>query len=248
MKRITIMTMAILAFTTFSFAQEDESYVMFENTRMAVKTDKYKEFGKAMAHHNKTYHADGPYHANVWNIAIGEDAGQMVWSMGPCTFEQHDHRPDGSEHMEDWLYNVMPNIKYIASSNLWRRDKKLNHSPNDAQSSKLSIRVYDIKDWQEYRFKELLNKAMEVYKANNYDWSLSVYWPEFEAVPGEDVALVWGFDKWAFFDNDSNFKNDFEEVHGEGSWFKFIEELKGTVESSRDEVWELVPEISGSGE
>ena len=247
MRRITILTMAILAFTTFSFAQEEESYVMFENTRMAVKTDKYKEFGKAMAHHNKTYHSEGPYHANVWNIAIGEDAGQIVWSMGPCTFEQHDHRPDGSEHMEDWLYNVMPNIKYIASSNMWKRDDKLSYSPNDEGNTKLSIRVYDIKDWQGYRFKELLSKAMEVYKANSYDWSFQTYWPEFDAIPGEDVALVWGFDTWAYFDKDMNFMKDFEKIHGEGSWFKFIEELRGTVESSKDEVWELVPEISGDG-
>jgi len=248
MKRITILTMAIMAFTAFSTAQESESYIMFENTRLSVKTDKYKEFGKAMAHHNKTYHADGPYHANVWHIAVGNDAGQMVWSMGPCTFEQHDHRPDGSAHMEDWLYNVMPNVKYIASSNMWKRDKKLTYSPDDKQSSKLSIRVYDIKDWQGYRFKELLNKAMEVYKANNYDWSFSVYWPEFDAMPGEDVALVWGFDKWAYFDKDVKFKKDFEEKHGEGSWYRFIEELKGTVESTKDEVWELIPELSGSGE
>jgi len=247
MKRITTLTMALLAFTIFAFAQEEESYVMFDNTRLAVKTDKYKEFGKAMAHHNKTYHADGPYHANVWSVAVGENAGQMIWSMGPCTFAQHDGRPDGTEHMEDWLYNVMPNVKYIDGSNLWKRDKELSYTPEGLNDDKLSIRVYDIKDWQGYRFKEILEMAFEVYKQKEYSWSFQVYWPEFDAVPGEDVALVWSFSEWAWFDQESNFKKDFEEVHGAGSWYKFIEELKGTVNSTQDEVWVLVPELSGGG-
>jgi len=243
--------MAVFAFTVFTFAQEEKeekkSYVMFENTRLSVRSDKFKAFDEAMAHHNKTYHAEGPYHANVWSIIVGEDAGQVVWSMGPCTFEQHDHRPDGSEHMEDWLYNVMPNVRYVDGSNMWKRDDKLSYSPEgDDNSSKLSIRVYDLKEWQSYRFKELVSKALEVYRANSYDWSFSTYWPSFQTEKGVDVALVWGFNDWAWFDKDPTFKKDFEAIHGEGSWFKFMEELRGTVESSTDEVWEIIPSLSGS--
>ncbi|MCF6341626.1 MAG: hypothetical protein L3J31_02320, partial [Bacteroidales bacterium] len=74
MKRITLTFFAALAMTIFTFAQEDESYTMFENTRLVVKTDKFKEFGKAMTHHNKTYHSGGPYHANVWSVSGGEKA------------------------------------------------------------------------------------------------------------------------------------------------------------------------------
>ena len=160
MKKFTVLMMAVLAFTVFTFAQEEEkSYVMFENTRLVVKSDKYKEFKEAMAHHNKTYHAEGPNHANVWSVSVGEDAGQIIWSMGPCTFEQHDHRPDGSDHNDDWTNNVLPTIKYVDGSNMWKRDDKLSYSPDGATSSKLSIRVYDLKDWQGYRFKELLEQG-----------------------------------------------------------------------------------------
>ncbi len=249
MKKITTMILAVLAMTAFTFAQEEESYTMFDNTRFVVKSDKYKEFGKAMAHHNKTYHSGGPYHANVWNIVIGEDAGHMVWSMGPCTYTQHDDRPDGEEHMEDWLGNVMPNIKYIESSNLWKMDDKLSYSPEgDARSSKLSIRVYDLEDWQSYRFKELLTKVIEVYKEKEYEHTLGTYWSQFDVKADEDVAIVWGFNDWAFFDNDSKFMADFEDVHGKGSWFKFLEELRGSVKGAKDEVWEIVPQISGDME
>lgn len=248
MRKLTILMMAILLSSILSFAQEESSYVMYENTRMTVKPDKYKDFVEAMAHHNKTYHADGPHHANIWRVVVGEDAGQIIWSMGPCTFEQHDHRPDGSEHMEDWMYNVMPTIRSTNGSNMWKRDDKLSYSPGEEGNTKLSIRVYDLKDWQAYRFKELLGKALKVYHTNEYDWSFSTYWPKFNTGNGEDVALVWGFDEWAWFDKDNKFKNDFEAIHGEGSWFKFIEEIRGTVESSKDEVWELIPALSGAGE
>ncbi len=249
MKRITTMILALMAITTFTFAQEEADYVMFENTRFVVKTDKYKEFGEAMAHHNKTYHNDGPYHANVWSITVGEDAGHMVWSMGPCTFAQHDGRPSGDEHMEDWLFNVMPNIKYIDASNFWKMDSKRSYSPEgDARSSKLSIRVYDLEEWQKYRFKELLAKVVKVYEEKKYEHSLGIYWSEFNVDAEEDVAIVFGFDKWAWFDKDPNFMADFEEVHGKGSWFKLMEELRGTVKGVKDEVWEIVPSISGDTE
>jgi len=120
MRKLTLTFLAIVALTAFTFAQEDESYTMFDNTRLVVKTDRYKEFGKAMANHNKTYHNEGPYHANVWSVSVGEDAGQIIWSMGPCTYTEHDGRPSGKEHMEDWLFNVMPNVKYIDESNFWK--------------------------------------------------------------------------------------------------------------------------------
>lgn len=249
MKKFTTVFLAVMAFVSFSFAQEDESYTMFENTRLVVKTDKFKEFGKAMAHHNNTYHSgDGPYHANVWSVTMGEDAGQIIWSMGPCTYTEHDGRPSGKEHTEDWLYNVMPNVKYIDGSNMWKMDKNHSYNPDGKGSPKLSIRIYDIEDWQGYRFKELLKKVTEVYTAKKYDWTFSTYWSQFDVNADEDVAIVWGFDKWAWFDDDRKFKTDFEEIHGEGSWQKFLEELRGIVKGSKDEIWELVPELSGSNE
>jgi len=248
MRKLTLTFLAIVALTAFTFAQEDESYTMFDNTRLVVKTDRYKEFGKAMANHNKTYHNEGPYHANVWSVSVGEDAGQIIWSMGPCTYTEHDGRPSGKEHMEDWLFNVMPNVKYIDESNFWKMDKDRSYNPEGKGSTKLSIRVFDIENYQSYRFKELLNKVVEVYSEKKYEWTFGTYWSQFEVNADEDVAIVFGFDKWAWFDEDRKFKNDFEEVHGEGSWQKFREELRGTVKGSKGEVWELIPELSGDGE
>jgi len=248
MRRITISLLAVLAFTAFTFAQEDESYTMFENTRLVVKTDKYKEFSKAMANHNKTYHAEGPNHANFWMVSVGENAGEFVWSMGPCTYSDLDSRPSGKDHMEDWTQKVMPNVKYIKETNYWKLDEEYSYNPDNKGASKLSIRIFDIEDFQGYRFKEVLKKVMKVYAEKNYDWTFGTYWSEFDVHADEDVAIVWGFEKWAWFDKDTKFMKDFEEIYGEGSWQNFIEELRGTVKGTKDEVWELIPELSGSSE
>jgi len=247
MRRATITFLAIMAFAVFSFAQED-GYIMFENTRITPKTDKLKAFGKAMTAHNKKFHNSGPYHANVWAVVVGQHTGDVVWSMGPCTNSDLDSRPSGDDHFNDWADNVMPNVACVKENNLWKLDKDHSYNPDNKQSNKLSIRIYDLEDWQRYRFKELLNKVVKVYKEKNYDETFGTYWSQFDVNTDEDVAIVWGFNKWASFDKDPKFMKDFEEVNGEGSWQKFLEELRGTVKSARDEVWELIPELSGNGE
>jgi hypothetical protein len=244
--RKTIFTfLAIAAFVSFSIAQDD-SYMMFENTRIKPKTDKLKAFGKAMKEHNKKFHNTGPYHANVWSVAVGQHTGEVIWSMGPCTFSDLDSRPSGEDHFNDWMDNVMPNVACVGENNLWRLDKEHSYNPDNKRNNKLSIRIYDLEDWQGYRFKELLSKVKKVYEEKNYDETYGVYWSQFDVNTDQDVAIVWGFDKWARFDEDPKFKKDFEEINGEGSWQKFLEELRGTIKSARDEVWELIPELSGS--
>ncbi|NOX86967.1 MAG: hypothetical protein GXO86_13575 [Chlorobi bacterium] len=250
MKRLSILFLALAALTATSSAQEKENYMMFENTRLVVKTDKYKEFGDAVSKHNKKYHAEGPFHANVWLVSVGANAGQFVWSMGPATYTDLDSRPNGKDHTEDWTQNVMPNVKHVVETNFWKNDKKLSYNPDPENrvSSKLSIRVFDLNDWQGYRFKELMQKVVKVYNEKKYDWTLNTYWSEFDVNTDEDVAVVWGFEKWAWFDKDPQFKKDFEEVNGEGSWENFMEELRGTIRGTKDEVWELIPEMSGTVE
>jgi len=246
MRKAIFTFLAIMAVVSFSYAQ-DNDYIMFENTRLVPKSDKFKAFSKAMADHNKKFHNSGPYHANVWSVTVGQHTDEMVWSMGPCTYTDLDSRPSGDDHLNDWMNNVMPNVACVKENNLWKLDKEHSYKP-ETRHNKLSIRIYDLEDWQAYRFKELLDKAKKVYEEKNYDETFGVYWSQFDVNTDEDVAIVWGFDKWASFDKDPKFKKDFEEINGEGSWQQFLEELRGTIKSARDEVWELVPELSGSQE
>jgi hypothetical protein len=245
MRRIALLT-AFLAFVSFAISQTD--YTMYENTYLMVKSDKYKEFGEAMTKHNEEFHSGGPYHANVWMVATGEYAGSFVWSMGPCTFTDLDSRPNAEDHTEDWIFNVMPNVHKIRETGYWKRADKISYTAEDSVFSKLLITVYDLDDFQSYRFKEIVGKVAEVYRDKKYEHTFHCYFPAFDMPNNRDAAIVWGFNKYAVFDEDFKFKNDYEEIHGEGSWQMVMDEYKSIVKKSVDEIWEYVPDLSGKSE
>ena len=246
MKRFTFLIAALLGFTAFTFAQTD--YTMFDNTYLTVKPDKYKEFNKAMSEHNKKFHSgNGPRYANVWWINSGTNAGSFVWSMGPVTYTDMDSFDESNqEHLNDWLYNVMPTIRSIGESNTWKRKDELSYAMDEENFNKLNIILYDIESWQGYRFKKILEMVKKVYETKKYPHSFSVYYPEQDMDNGRDVAIVWGFNKWASFDENPKFKKDFEEINGEDSWADLMNEFKATVKGRTSEIWILIPELSGT--
>lgn len=239
MKRLSLIIIALFVTAVFAFSQEN--YYMFENTYIYVKPDKQKEFSEAMAKHNKEFHADGPYHASVWLVTGGQYSGAVVNSMGPVTFSELDSRPSSEEHNEDWMENVMPYVKKIVETGYWKRADKLSYASENENSSKLLITVYDVEQWQGYRFRDVMEKVSEVYKDKASEHSFSVYMPAFDMPNGRNAATVWGFDKFAAFDEDRNFKEDFEKVHGEGSWQKVLDEYRAVVKGSVEEIWTLAP-------
>jgi len=247
MRHFLILTGLLLG--SFFVLTAQENYTMYENTYLMVKPDAMEEFSNAMTTHNKDFHSgNNPYHANVWMVTSGKYAGSVVWSMGPCTFSHLDARPDSEEHNEDWVKNVMPNVQKMGENGYWKRADKLSYAPEDSIFTKLLITVYDIEDWQMYRFKEIAGKVAEVYRAKKYDHSFAVYMPALDMPHERDAAIVWGFRKYADFDEDTKFKEAFDEVHGEGAWDKVLDEYKDIVVNSIDEIWELSPEMSGSFE
>lgn len=248
MKKSFLLVLAI-AFVSSVFSQEeDKSYKMYELMYITPKTDKIKELGEALANHNKTYHNEGPFTAHIWMANTGPHTGDLIWSMGPLTFTDLDNRPDEEAHMADWTENVMPNIKKISEGEYWKLDEKVSHTPEGSFSGKEIWSVYDIKPFEGYRFTALLEKVVEVYKAKSYPNYFQVYRSQFDGGNGRDVAIGFGFKNYSFFDEDDKFWKDYEEVHGEGSRWKFFEEYRDVVEHSFDELSEYVPALSGGSE
>jgi hypothetical protein len=233
--------------TIFGYAQEKD-YKMYEMMYIKPKYDKMVELGDAMAEHNKKYHNEGPYKVSIWMANTGPHTGEWVWVMGPCTFTQLDSRPESEEHTKHWIEKVMPYIEDISEGEYWKMDNELSHSPEGSFSGKEIWAVYDIKPMEMYRFTALLEKVVEVYKQKNYPNYFQVYRNEFSSATGRDVAIGFGFKNYAFFDEEDTFWKDYEEVHGEGSRWKFFEEYKDIVISSYDELSEFVPELSGGKE
>lgn len=241
MRKLSIIIVVMLFTASFSFSQE--TYSMFENTYMYVKPDKQKEFSEAMAKHNKEFHADGPYHASIWMVTGGIHAGAVVNSMGPLTFTDLDSRPSSKEHNQDWSENVMPYVEEIVETGYWKLDSKRSYDDESLQFSKILITVYDIENWQRYRFKDVMSKVAEVYKAEESDHSFSLYFPVFDMANNRDAATVWGFNEYAAFDEDRKFKEDYEKLHGAGSWQMVMDEYRAVVKGSVEEIWTIIPEM-----
>ncbi|HPE57899.1 MAG TPA: hypothetical protein P5514_09605 [Bacteroidales bacterium] len=247
MKKLLRLLVLMMLISSFTFAQDDESatdYKMYETMYLKPKTDKMMELGEALAKHNRTYHKDDPYKVHIWMANTGPHTGELVYVMGPCTFTDLDSRPDSEEHTEDWIKNVMPYVKEVSDGEYWKMDDKLSYSPDGSFTGKEIWSVYDIKPFDSYRFKALLEKVVEVYKQKEYPNYFEVYFNQFDSDNGRDVAIGFGFPNYAFFDEDDTFWKDYEDVHGEGSRWKFFEEFRDIVNNSYDELSEYIPELS----
>jgi hypothetical protein len=248
MKKTTLF-IALFAFVFSGFAQEgDKKYKMFEILYLTPRTDKIVELREALKKHNSTYHTEGQNKVSVWNIHTGPHTGDLAWVMGPLTFTELDSRVDGKEHNEDWVKNVMPNVKHVSDGEYWKQDDELSYIPEGSFSGNEVWTVYDVVPFEGYRFTELLEKVVEVYKAKSYPNYFSVYRSQFDGGNGHDVAIGFGFKNYAFFDEEDKFWKDYEEVHGENSRWKFFEEYREVVSSSYDELSELDPEMSAGSE
>jgi len=199
---------------------------------------------KKLAEHNKKYHSADPFKASVWSNFTGSMAGTWVWAMYPATFSDYDNRTNMKEHDKDWDQAVSPYFTMEANE-YWKIDDKLSYWPEGfKEEGKVVWTVFDIRPGDGYRFTELLKKVSEVYKQKKYNYNFVVYHNMFDNKAGRDVAIEVMFGKFAFLDEDHSLKKDYEEVHGEGSWWKLIEEFRDVVVSSEDELSVKMPEMS----
>jgi hypothetical protein len=237
------MLAAVLGFAVLSMAQAD--YVMYKTMYLKPKYDKLKELGKAMAEHNKEYHSEGTGTVYVWLVNTGPHTGEWLIVSGPTTFTDMDNIDYGQEHQDHWLFEVMPYVEDVSEGEYWRMDAKTSYNPEDAVGGKEVLSIYEVRDFEEYRFNDMLKKVKEVYEQKAYPNFFQVYHTQFDSFNGRDVLIAGNFPNWAFFDRERTFKKDYEEVHGEGSWSKLMEEYKDCVVSSYDEVIIYIPELSG---
>lgn len=243
MQRMTLLFTLLFGATLFTFGQSDYKMLQLVYMKPVPGAD-MEAASKAIAEHNKKYHTDKPYKASVWSNLTGSNVGTVTWAMYPANFTDYDHRPSGKEHDKDWDKAIEGYFEVVANE-YWKEDDKLTYTPEGVEpGKKVVFTVFDIKPGEGYRFKAILEDVSEVYKQKKYDYNFSVYWNQFDNKCGRDVAIEVMFDKFAFLDEDHSLKKDFEEVHGEGSWWKLIEEFQDVVISTDDELSALIPEMS----
>ena len=242
MKRLTLLFAAIFAFAVFSFGQDD--YTMYKVVYMKPDYTKLKELGKAVTDHNKKYHNEAPNAGHIWIVNSGPHTGEWLYVLGPTTFSAMDNVELGEDHLDHWISDVLPNVKDLTEGSFWRQHDDLTYEGTTGFTGKEVLTFFKVKNFEEYRFKAIVKKVKKVYEEKAYPNFFQFYTSEFARKCGYDFMIAGGFENWAFFDNKPNFKADYEDVHGEGSFNLLLEEYRDIVEGEFDEIITYAPELS----
>ena len=243
MRNLLFAVMALLL-PFVATGQDGQGYQMFENFYITPKAGMGAELEAAMGAHNKKYHAEPPYAAQVYYVINGENAGKYVWSMGPATWTDHENRPSDDGHDTDWDKNVGTLIDEYGSTDFWKLDVKHSRFTGAFDLNKLQLWIVDIKDGQMYRANAIFKKVNEVHEAMD-EVPFGIYRKQMSGSEGPDLAMIWFFDSLAWFDEEPMFRKHYEEINGEGSFQQLLDEWDDVVESLQNEVWVFQPEMSG---
>ncbi len=224
------------------WAQTDAAkpaYQMFNNTNMKPKRGHEKMFEEAVKAHNALFHATAPNQARLSVITDGAGSdGWYVWSHGPMTYSDMDHRPSGEKkHDDDWEKNVDIHVEAYGESTIWKLKDDLSYTPKDYNPAHLDVWRVDIKPGMRFEFGELMKKIKTLHETKKYPFSSRVFYNEMFDADGADAAVVYGFNKYADFDMDLKYREDFDAIHGAGAydnfWKKWSECVVGTEEHFR---------------
>jgi hypothetical protein len=246
MKKL-ILSIGFIAFV-FGLAMSQTNYLQVEVTHLYPKPDKLDLFKKALAAHNRKYHATDPYKVSVSYSFTGFNAGSYTWIMGPTSFTQLDGRPAKGEHDIDWEKNVVPLCQSITPASYWRLNQELTYRPEGVTSMpKSRLRFNVVYPGKIDRYVEQMKKIVAVYKKKQYKIAFEV-WMHYGLTDSYNVVSINSYANWAGLDMPIEFAKDFDEVNGTGSYVRFIEDFDACIDRSKtiDELGESVPELGGN--
>lgn len=228
-------------------AQNSQEALVFENVILTVNPENITEFEAGIAVHNKKFHADGPYGARVYNINNGKNAGKYMLIMGPLPWSAMDGRPAGQDHTDDNNKNVNRYLESEVEVNYMKMHPELSNFSKDFEINKLSVFMLDVKRFKQREFLEkVIKKVVKVYKEKMPDQRYGVYSNEMNNMDGMDLAWVDFFDSSSWLGREDKFPQYFEEVHGAGSFAKFMADVEATTDGDSTEIWILRKDLSGS--
>ena len=242
--RTLFCTLLLLPF--LCVAQNTSEGLVFESVMLTPNPAKVAEFEAGMAAHNKKYHAEGTYGARVYWISSGANSGKYMWNMGPLPWSALDNRPSDGGHDEDWSTNVIPYVMPESNVSYMKFHPQLSNFSKDFTLKNLSVFMIDIKRFKNKDFMDkVISKVQKVYAEKMPDEIYGVYTNEMNNMEGRDFAWVGFFDSMAWMGKEDKFPQYFEEVHGEGSFKTFLDDVAATTNGDMAELWVHRKDLSG---
>ena len=243
MKHLINVAMLLLV-PILAFGQSPD-YAMFENFYFTPKAGHADDLEQAMSAHNKKYHPRGDYSAQVYTVLNGPNAGNFMWSMGPTTWTKIETRPKEEGHDSDWDKNVSVHIDSYDATDFYKMDEELSHFSAPFDLNVLRVWMVDVGDGHGTHFTRLLERIKEVNVASDSKLPFGVYRRQLSGSHGVDMALIWFVDSLEWFDEDGDFAQRYEEVHGEGSMNDLRDDWSAITDRVDVEIWRFIPEMSG---
>jgi hypothetical protein len=246
-----MMLAMVITFSNQANAQEEsKDYNMWQSMMFTPDYTKLKTLGINMRKHNETYHKEGPYKATVYNISTGPNSGKMIWQMGSMMLKHNDSRPGADGHDADWRDNVMPYIKEVHTTEYWSQDDEKSNvgmlTGPEVKYPILFIRYFEISDDHDYTMNNHFKQISETVKSLEGENPWGLYYNAFlQGDLGRHVATVNFMKTWSEMDEDRNFKEAFEKLHGEKSWETFQDTRDDTFTNRWDEIWVYNKNLSG---
>ena len=234
----------LILFVSLSLSAQEAAYNQWQNTIVTPHYDKMQAFGEALHEHNKLYHQDAASAASVWRVVSGPNVGKWVLSSGPHTYGSRDDLDLGAEHGAHWRNKVMPTFKKIEDGGTWRAINDLSYIPEGAVITKARVIIHDMTGEGSEGYRSAMKKLTEATaKGSPATARIFLRRVGFHNDNMDNVVFI-GLNKWADLDGSGN---SYEEVHGEGSWDLFLEEVGAAIKSSYEEHWVHIPYLSGIG-
>ncbi len=239
-----LFTLCLMVWTTLSL-QAQTDYRQWETHRFKVKMGQSEQFEKGLAAHNKKYHNTAPYKTGIFEINTGPNTGEYELAMGPMTFTQMEGRPAGKEHDEDWA-KVMEHVQSSGETVYWRADKGISYAPAGSETfNTIRWRYVTLRTDQKDRYMKLLAQNIKVFETKKLGAGFMAYW-KYGASQGPHACIELSMPGLSYLDRQDTWIKDFEEVHGEGSYDMYLEQLNICVDRSKsyDELVKFRPDLS----
>ncbi len=252
MKSLLLFFMMVLCPLAFYAQDDDAPDVMYESILITPENDNIPALNEALTNHNRTFHNEGAHAAHVYAINTGPNTGKLVWMMGPCTFADLDTRPDCGH---DWEANVAPHIQKIEQGEYWQMDTELSklpaYDPNVSPMPILVVRYHEfhrgisgvrINHWQKQ-----VSETIKSMEGENIWWGLfdNLFQQGYAAGHRPHAATISLHSKYADLENGWPFRRHFIDKFGQSAWQAFLDEGRQVQANSWEELWELMPELSG---
>jgi hypothetical protein len=248
MKKVIL---SVLLLVPLALLAQERPDLVFSQVMLTPKPDKIAEFEAGMASHNKKYHNEGVQQANVYWISNGKNSGKYIWSAGPIPWAAMDaEHPDKANHDGDWNKNIAPYTKGNDEAFFFRADLANSNFSKDFTIKNMSVFMIDIKRFKNMEFLEELKKVRKVYAEKMPEKIFGIYHNTMPANDdrnfNRDFGWVEFFDSMSVMGEEDKFPQYFEEVHGAGSFAKFLQAFGEITNGDMTELWTFRADLSGT--